>query len=205
MSGHSLGQQTSQKRLRAMVRQFSFGFIVMLWLMISTICLVLYFSFNNWLGSYWFWLGLVILLGIQVMTSLMLRVNSLRVTHPWLPKNLRKFLTSRATKTKSPAEAFSLGLVSPLVGSTATFLPLVVVGVSLLRAPNQWLVALIILFVLVSATPLLAFQFRVTKRSPVSETQRFIIKNQHFFQTIRLASLVLLIGLIAINLTLFGK
>lgn len=193
MSGHSLGQQTSQKRLRQLTSQFILGVGIMLWLLISSICLVLYFNFNHWLNQPLGWLAIVILLAIQILFLLITRLRQPDLPHAWLPQDMRHFLTKRATKTKSPAEAFSLGLTSLFVELPIAAIPLIVAGLALLLLPSYWLVFATVAFSVLTILPLVFARLSLINRRPTSILQRHLAQNRTFFHYFSLASLLVLI------------
>ena len=205
MSGHSLGQKTSRRRLNQMLNQFTVGYVLIAWLLFSAICLVvsnLDFVFYQWLDDGKLWLALAILLTIQVILLIVAQIRQPKSPHPWLFKDMRTFLTSRATKTKSPAEAFSLGVTSLLAGLGVLAVPLGVAATTTIwYLPSYLLITLTILFSLVAGLPLVVMQLFVLNDTPISEIQRFTIKNRRFFQIVRIISLLLLTGLIISLLT----
>ena len=207
MSGHSLGQQTSRHRLNQMLNQFTVGFILITWLLFASICLVVtnfYFPLQ-WLSNGLLWPILATLLAIQVATMVILQICRPKLPHPWLPKDMRTFLTKRATKTKSPAEAFSLGVTSLLANFGVLILPLTIAAATTMwYLPGFLLVTTTILFSLVIGLPLVIMQLFVLNDTPISAVQRFTIKYRRFFQLVRTISLLLLIGLILSLMTTPG-
>ena len=200
MSGHSLGRQTSRRRLGQMLSQFTIGFVLIAWLLFASVCLVVTnidITFQ-WLIDGTLWWVLIGLLVVQVIIMAVLQIKRPKLPHPWLSKDMRSFLTTRATKTKSPAEAFSLGVTSLLACSAVLTLPLIVAAiVTMWFLPGFLLVVITILFSLLVGTPLVVMQFFVLNDTPVSTIQKFSVKNRQFFRIIQVVSLLLLIGLIA--------
>lgn len=199
MSGHSLGQQTSRRRLNQMLNQFTVGFVLITWLLFASIGLVVtnfYFPLQ-WLSNGLLWPILAALLALQVAIMVLLQICRPKLPHPWLTQDMRTFLTKRATKTKSPAEAFSLGVTSLLASLGVLILPLTIAAAATMwYLPGFLLVTTTILFSLVVGLPLVIVQLFVLNDTPISTVQRFTIKHRRFFQLVRTVSLLLIIGLI---------
>ncbi|MGI6612126.1 MAG: hypothetical protein ACOX0Z_00925 [Candidatus Nanosyncoccaceae bacterium] len=199
MSGHSLGRQTSRRRLNQMLNQFTIGFMLITWLMFASVCLVVtnIDIILQWLIDGMLWVFLIIALLIQATVTVIAQARHPKLPHPWLPKDMRTFLTTRATKTKSPAEAFSLGVTSLLACFSVLTLPLIVAAIATMwYLPGFLLVVITILFSLIVGAPLVIMQFFVLNDTPISAIQRFTIKHRRFFQIIQVVSLLLIIGLI---------
>lgn len=204
MSGHALGRQTSQRRLRLMVDQFTIGFVLMAWLIISTTCLVLHFSLHELVNTSWFWtLASLLILG-QTLLMALLGFGKKTTPHPWLSQAMRHFLTKRASKTRSPAEAFSLGLTGFITQTPVILLPFVITSAILLALPNQWLVPGTVVFSLILSAPLLVFRGYLLNNQSGVGVQQFVIKNRRFFQIIRLICLLILALIITSELNHLG-
>lgn len=200
MSGHSLGRQTSRRRLNQMLNQFTVGFILITWLMFASVCLVVtnIDIILQWLIDGVLWIFLIIALLIQAIATVIVQARYSKLPHPWLLKDMRTFLTTRATKTKSPAEAFSLGVTSLLACFGVLTLPLIVAAIATMwYLPGFLLVIITVLFSLIVGAPLVVMQFFILNDTPISAIQRFTIKHRRFFQIIQVVSLLLIIGLIA--------
>ena len=204
MSGHALGRQTSQRRLRLMVDQFALGFVIMTWLVISTTCLVLHFSLHDLIKTSWFWTIISgVILGQGLLMTL-LDFSKKTSPHPWLNQVMRQFLTKRASKTRSPAEAFSLGLTSFLTQTPIVLLTFIVAGATLLVLPGQFLVPGTIIFSLTLGVPLLMFRGYLRNNQSGVGVQQFIVKNRRFFQIVRLICLLVLVLIITSELSHLG-
>ena len=192
MSGHSLGRQTSRKRLVELIDNFVLGVGFITWLLISTTSLVLYFSFADQLFTARFWSLMIIFLGVQIALSLIAILLKPNNPNPWIWQEFRHFLTNRAEKTHSPAEAFSLGVTSQLAQLPVLILPLALASISLLALPGKYLVWGTVGFSLVVSLPLFIIGLLIKTGTNIASIQSFIISNRRFFKIMLILCLVTL-------------
>lgn len=199
MSGHALGKQTSHRRLVKLTRSFTMGAVFIWWLLVSTTCLILYFSFGNFLGTIDFW-GLLAILsiaeGLILICLILLHPDH---QHPWISTGFKDFLYKRAKRTNSPAEAFSLGISSVVAQLPILIVPLILAGATLLSLPSHNLIIGILIFSIVAGLPLLIIHSLVSYKISISAIQQFCFKYRSFFKGMLIITL-LTMGLIAINL-----
>lgn len=196
MSGHALGKQTSQRRLKSLLTSFHFGFTLMAWLLISSLCLVLYFGLNQLLSQNQLDLTLTVLLLVQGLILIFMNQLKSETTHTWLQPSLRHFLTKRATQTRSAAEAFSLGLSSFLAASFVITLPLLSIALTLLELSNTYLIPTTILISLILGLPLAISRICLRRQGSLMMVLHFITKQRRFFYLIRLYCLILMATLL---------
>lgn len=199
MSGHALGKQTSRQKLTKLTRGFTWGVVFIWWLLISTACLILYFSFGDWLETISFW-GLLAMLtiaeGLILICLILLHPNR---QHPWVGASFRDFLYKRARRTKSSAEAFSLGASSVIAQLPVLIIPLGTAGAALLSFPGHQLVAGTVLFSLATGLPLMIIYGLISFETSIAAVQQFCFKYRSFFKGLLIITL-LTMGLVAVNL-----
>lgn len=180
-----------------MIDQFIFGFTLMNWLIISSLCLVVYFGLGDISVLSWYSWSVVGLLYAEAVALLLLKIWRPDSANPWINTGLRRFLLDRSKKTRSPSETFSLGLTSAITKTALVLIPLILVGHVLLSLPSKFLVASTIIASSVLSLPLLVFRSILIRQKSALSVQKFVLKNRHFFQSIQIICLLLLACILA--------
>lgn len=195
MSGHALGRRTSKKQLTRLVGAFILGVMLMSTLLLLSISYITQaFLLDNDSLSPALWAinsGLLVGLGIAAWLFYYRRQKS--STSLWLPKALSNFLSLRSKKTKSAAEAFSLGLTS--VTSEIIFIigPILTTALVLgSQVPVEAALSLTLLYTLISALPLTLIGVLVLRGARLSRIQKWREQNKNFLQFIAGAGLIVL-------------
>lgn len=198
MSGHALGKQTSRRRLQKLVSSFTWGVVFIWWLLVSTTCLMLYFSLGGSLVTVNFWALLIILAVAQALILICLLLLHPNTQHPWVRQGFKNFLTKRAQKTSSTAEAFSLGVASVIGQLPVLIVPLIIAGSTLINFSNRYLIINIAWFSLLTALPLFIIRCLINSETSIATVQKFCWRNRSFFKGLLIISLLTL-GLLALN------
>jgi hypothetical protein len=110
----------------------------------------------------------------------------------WIPRSWARFLTKRATKTKTPAEAFSLGMTS-LIGELPFILVLMVTASSAIIAlPLEWQFLAIATYTALSIAPLIIANLVSRTEYSISHIQRWREHNKTFLKIIAGCGLITL-------------
>ncbi len=189
MSGHGFGINSNKTKLKRLTRSFIFGNVFMLWLSISSLCLIVERTITNNLSTE-VYLGLAVMILIEAVILTLYSYKSSEA-QPWISETYKNFLYKRAAKTNSPAEAFGLGL-SAVAGQFPIFLiPFIVVSTAILNLDESHLLIGISIYSLALILPLLIASYIIRKRSSIRDIHKFIIAEHKFLQV--LASLTLLV------------
>ncbi len=194
MASQSMGKKIDPKKLSWLIINFGFGSFLFASMLLSTICLALIELARQTtiLDSLFEYQSLmVILLIVQVL--LMIGMMIVRPTqNPWTSQRFKRFLLKRSGKTRSSAEAISLGMASILASFGLIFIPFLTVAAQLI---NYQLILSIILISLGSIAPALV-SLLLVKSENISQIQQKLIKNRHFNQATIIILLLILIFLL---------
>lgn len=192
MSGHALGKKTSHRRLLNLMSGFILGSIVM------TACLVSFMAFfvtniaphGTPLVVWSIVCGLMIGVGLAVWT-LYYRHRS-KGTILWMPRPLALHLTKRAESTKSPVEAFSLGLVGTFAELLFSFAPMLIAALFLARLEAPLQLAGLVAYTLIALLPLFVILVLVGGGHSLGKIQRWRERNKRFLQFTAGGALIIL-------------
>ena len=105
-------------------------------------------------------------------------------TELWLPKSTARFITTRARQTRSNTEAFSLGILTCILELPISAVLLVLAASSILALPDVWQLLAILVYTLVTITPLFVMQLAFRRGKTVVDAQRWRLQNKNFLRII---------------------
>lgn len=121
-----------------------------------------------------------------------------RSTELWLPKSVTKFITSRAQKTSSRVEAFSLGMLTSFAEFPFSLILILLVADTFLQFSPIFQIISIFIYLLIAISPLLICRLFVRRGDTVAEIQRWRVKNKTFLRVLSG------VGFLALALFLFA-
>ncbi len=204
LAGHSLGKKYSNKKVFHLLFNYSFGIGLITFLIISTICLIL-FRLSSHIGFFYekndFWYGIIFLLLVQILTMIAILILD-KSANPWTPKKVKHFLLKRSNKTDSTVEAVSLGIMTILANLWLILIPLTSLSVILLETATLRGILLTSICVgLISLTVIL----NLFINRDINKIHQNVIENRRVFQFLSILTLVVLVGLITIFVNSYGK
>ncbi len=197
MSGHSLGKKVTPAWLNWLIVNFGFGVFLINSLLISSVCLSI-IDLEKKFGAFYqqpdFKSLIIVLLTIQLLIMLALMIVN-PVQNPWSSQRFKKFLLKRSNKTKSSAEAISLGIASVLANFWLALLPMIMLASYII---NQNMITTILLISLASTSSIFGLFLLIRHRIKVDSIHQSLIKNRRFnqFMTISLLSILILLLLL---------
>lgn len=202
MSGHAFGRETSRKKLHELMRNFIFGHIFALWLVI----LAASFLIQNYLmydkihfnSSYWLGICIVLLLQILFMTYFAFVKKE---THAWITKPIQEYMFKRSTKTRSNPEALSLGIMSVIFQLFITGSSIFIFCSIMLDRYAAYIIPMIILYTLIVSIPLFLIYSSQKIRNNIIKTHKFFVREHNFLQLASILCLATLIAMIFFNLS----
>ena len=179
----SLGKHLA-KRTKKLVSSFTFGFAAMVALLLSTTI----FIFTNTVKTMKPEITGVIV-GVLVALAILAwffyyRRSDRKTTEIWIPKPVSKILSSRAEKTESTVEAFSLGLLACLTELPFTLVLFVVAAGAITNFSAFEQLLAVLLYTFINLLPLIIFRLAVRKSKTVVEVQKWRVKNRNFLRFI---------------------
>ncbi len=181
MSGHALGRKTARLRLLHLVGGFVLGAIIMTILLLSFAA----YALGAWLGSgvptvLWA-IGAGAAVGVGLSVWLFYYRRELG-TILWIPRGFARHLDTRAKRTKSATEAFSLGLTSGVSELLFTFVTISLSALILLSLPVHLQLVGILIYAGVSLVPLMIVGLLIGSGKKISHIQRWREQNKRFLQ-----------------------
>ena len=181
LSGHAIGNKTSQAKLLRLTNSFTFGVAVMTVLILTFTAFIIGSSFGvqvpllAWAIS----CGLLIGLGVAVWAFYYRREKG---TSLWLPRGVAHYLSDRTKATTSSAEAFSLGLTSVVGELVFIIAPLLVSALVLVTLSPELQLVGIGIYTLISLLSLLIVNGLIGSGHKLSRIQKWREDNKHFLQ-----------------------
>ena len=129
--------------------------------------------------AYTVFFGLLVALGITAWFFYYKRKGS---TELWLPRQLARYIDSRAKVTENFSEAFSLGLLVPLAEILFTLPLLALSADAILHLGSLYQALGLVIFTLFGSLPLLVLRVFIRKGRNVAEVQRWRLRNKTFFR-----------------------
>lgn len=181
MSGHAIGAKRSHARLLGLTNGFIFGAGVMTTLLLSTTAFIVSHFFGTIIPSLaWAVVGgLLFGIGISVWVFYYRREKG---TVLWLPRLFAGFLSERSKHTKSPGEAFGLGLTSVIAELLFVFGPILISSFALVHLPSNWQLIGVGIYLLVSLLSLLIVGSLIGSGHTLGGIQKWRESNKHFLQ-----------------------
>lgn len=198
MSGHGFTLSSTRTKLRRLTSSFIFGNVFMLWLVISSVCLIVEQTIVDGLNAK-IYLSLAVMLLVEAVILTLYSYKSSEA-QPWVGRSYKSFLYKRAAKTNSPAEAFGLGLSAVVGQFPIFFVPFVLTSIAILKTDNVHLLLAISGFSLILIFPLLIAGYIIKRRNSVKTIHKFIITEHKFLQISATLTLLIFALLIIGNL-----
>ncbi len=181
LSGHAIGSKAKHAKLLRLTNAYSFGVALMTLLLLSFIAFVLQLMFGSaipplaWAAG----TGLLIGLGIAVWAFYYRRTPG---TSLWIPRGMARYLSDRTKRTKSSAEAFSLGLSSVFAELIFIFAPMAISALVMVQLAPMWQLAAILMYTVISLASLLLINGLIGSGHKLSSIQKWRESNKRFLQ-----------------------
>ena len=194
LSGHSLGRKTAHRKVLRLMGSFINGSIVATSLLLASLSYLLILKINFSTSSEQLVAaiasGLMIGLGIATWAFYYRRGGG---TSLWLPRNFARYLNTRTKQTKNSAEAFGLGLTGVFAELLFIIGPMIAAALAIVTLPTVWWqLSGLIIYIIVSALPLLVVFTLVGGGHSVAKIQKWREKHKRFIQFIAGGSLIIL-------------
>lgn len=192
MSGHALGKKTKHVRLLNLMSGFILGSIAMVGCAVAFVALLVQnlMPYGTPLMIWSVACGLMIGVGVAVW-ALYYRYRS-QGTMLWMPRPMALHLTRRAEATKSPVEAFSLGLAGIFAELLFSFAPMLIAALLLARLDTPLQLAGLIVYTLIATLPLVVILMLVGGGHSLGKIQRWRERNKRFLQFTAGGALIIL-------------
>lgn len=191
MSGHALGKRTRHARLLRMMTTFTAGVGTMTMLLVSTTAYVATQLYGSHAPMILWALACGVLVGVGVCVW-RFYYRPGRGTSLWIPRSIAAHLSDRSKSTKRSAEAFGLGLSSVTGELLFVAAPVLVSALALIHLPPIWQLIGIILYTVISLSPLLIISALIGSGHKLSHIQRWREGNKNFLQFIAGSGLLVL-------------
>lgn len=194
LSGHSIGQKTSQRRLLKLSSNFVSGVLAITLLLLSATSyyLALFVHHVNSTEQFIAAISSGLMIGLGVATWAFY-YRPTPGTSLWLPRNFADHLTKRSKSTKNTAEAFSLGVVSVLAEIIFIIAPLLASSLAIITLPDiWWQIGSVILYTVISALPLIIINALINAGHSIANLQKWREKHKRFLQFASGSSLIIL-------------
>lgn len=191
MSGHAIGKRTRHSRLLRLVTGFTVGAGVMTMLLISATASIVAQLFGGHSPMILWALTCGILVGVGVSVW-RFYYRPGKGTSLWVPRSFAAYLNDRSKATHRAAEAFGLGLSSVVAELIFIAAPVIVSALVLIHLPAVWQLAGILLYTVISLSPLLIVSALIGSGHKLSHIQRWRETNKHFLQFVAGSGLLVL-------------
>ena len=191
MSGHAIGKRTRHTRLLRMMTGFTAGAGVMTMLLVSFTAFVVGHIYGTHIPMVLWALTCGILVGVGVSVW-RFYYRPGRGTSLWVPRSIATFLNDRSKATKQAAEAFGLGLSSVTAELLFVAAPVIVSALVLIHLSPAWQLAGVLLYTVISLSPLLIVSALIGSGHKLSHIQRWRETNKNFLQFVAGSGLLVL-------------
>lgn len=181
MSGHAIGKRTAHTRLLRLIAGFTAGVGVMTMLLISFASYTLTHLFGTTPPMVLWALVCGVLVGVGVSVW-RFYYRPGRGTTLWIPRSVAAFLNDRSKATKRSTEAFGLGLSTVTGELLFIAAPLIVSSLVLIQLSPAWQLAGVLLYTVISVSPLLIVSALIGSGHKLSQIQRWRETNKNFLQ-----------------------
>lgn len=192
LSSHTIGRKRSHAKLVTLTNSFLVGAAVMTTLLISFTAFGVSLYLNYAHSPAFLWTvgcGLVAGLGLAVWLFYYRRHQG---TTLWIPRELARFLSSRAKKTHGSGEAFSLGLTSVVSEVLFIAAPTIIAALAIAQLSPTWQLGGLAIYVLISLFPLVIVTGLIGSGHSISRIQKWRETNKNFLQFAAGAGLIVL-------------
>ena len=190
LSSHTIGRRLPNTRLLSLNFWYILGVIVMV-----TLLALGAMSLQRWAltvigdGAEFVTLGLIPLVALLMVLFYYRRGRGTRL---WLPRPAADYITSRAKRTKSSVEAFSLGMTTAVTELPFAIAPLAIVALAFQGFSNDQWVRLAISYALAVTLPLMFVAVYLSSGHKISSVQAWRENAKEFLNWTSAAALLLL-------------
>ena len=190
LSSHTIGRRLPNTRLLNLNFWYILGSIAMITLLqLGTIALLRSAISQNTALTTLITLSVVPLIALLMVLFYYRRG---RGTQLWLPRPAAEYITTRAKRTKSSVEAFTLGAATAMTELPFIVAPLAIVAFVLEGfASDKWL-ALSLLYAIAACLPLIFVALYISSGHKISSVQRWRENAKDFLKWTSAAALILL-------------
>ncbi|MBI3889169.1 hypothetical protein HY312_01140 [Candidatus Saccharibacteria bacterium] len=181
MSGHAIGKRTAHSRLLRLVTGFTVGVGVMTMLLVTFTAYLAANVFGVHLPMVLWALVCGVLVGVGISVW-RFYYRPGRGTTLWVPRTVALHLNERSKATKRSAEAFGLGLSTVTGEILFVAAPIIVSALVLIQLSPMWQLVGILLYTIISLSPLLIVSALIGSGHKLSHIQRWRETNKHFLQ-----------------------
>lgn len=171
LSSHTIGRRLPNNRLLNLNFWYILGVIVMI-----TLLQLAAIAVHRWGMAYNSQLTTLVTLSIIPLVALLMALfyyRRGRGTQLWLPRPAAEYITSRAKKTKSSVEAFTLGMATAVTELPFALAPLAIVAFSFQEFTTEHWLRLSLGYALAVAAPLVFVAFYISSGHKISSIQRW--------------------------------
>lgn len=181
MSGHAIGKRTAHSRILRLVTGFTVGVGVMTMLLVTFTAYLAANVFGVHLPMVLWALVCGVLVGVGISVW-RFYYRPGRGTTLWVPRTVALHLNERSKATKRSAEAFGLGLSTVTGEILFVAAPIIVSALVLIQLSPMWQLVGILLYTIISLSPLLIVGALIGSGHKLSHIQRWRETNKHFLQ-----------------------
>lgn len=192
MSGHALGKKTGHARLLNLMSGFVLGSIIMIACGVAFIALMIQNITPHGTPLIVWSVICGLMIGVGLAVWILYYRHRAKGTILWMPRPLALHLTKRAESTKSPVEAFSLGLVGIFAELLFSFAPMLIAALFLARLEAPLQLVGLIAYTLIATLPLFVILVLVGGGHSLSKIQRWRERNKRFLQFTAGGALIIL-------------
>ena len=201
LSGHSLGRKTAHRKVLRLMNSFITGVIVITFLLLTSVTYILVLKINFSASAEQLVAaiacGLMVGLGVATWAFYYRRGDG---TSLWLPRNFAHYLNGRTKQTKSPTEAFGLGMTSVIAELLFIAGPLIAASLAIITLPNVWWqLASVLIYIIIAILPLLIVFVLVGSGHSVARIQQWREKHKRFIQFVAGGSLIILAAFLFVD------
>jgi hypothetical protein len=196
LSSHTIGRRLSNQRLLSLNFWYVLGVgIAVMLLQLSIMAFERFIMDHNEVAAVILTFTVVPLIALLTVFFYYRRGNGTRL---WLPRAAAEFITSRAKKTHSSVEAFSLGVTTAFTELPFALAPLTIVAYSAsVFTSDRWF-TLSLIYALAVITPLIFVAFYLSSGHKVSSVQRWRESAKNYLRWTSAITLMLLVIYIAV-------
>ncbi len=201
LSGHSLGKKTASRKVLSLMNGFNTGVLLLTVLLISAITYYLVIFINHISATEQLVASIVcgLMVGLGVATWAFYYRKG-KGTTLWIPRGFADYLNKRTKATKNSFEAFALGMTSVVAELIFIISPSLAAALAIVTLPGTLTqVSGIILYALLSISPLLIITSLVGSGHSVASLQKWREEHKRFLQFASGGSLLILAAFLFVD------
>lgn len=193
LSVYSLSHRATVRRLLSLGTSYALGaFTATVAALLTIVALTNTSSLSHDEAVHWLTLVAVGTVPLIGLLTILLYYRRGAGTRLWLPRPFADYLVTRAQKTKSAVEAFSLGITTVIGELPFIAGPLLLVAITIAKQPTETWLSWSAGYAFTVSLPLLLLTFYLTSGHSIARIQRWREENKHFLQWTSGLMLVLL-------------